>query len=284
MPLLWQFVVPTMHFYQQETKLNKDSQDIFNLLKKLQYDELRDEYEVKFQEVIKQKCLPKLEELKAQLLTSNLNKNTQLLNWYDDIKRCHDYECYDEQLDDLYNILNTPHDDLLDYILGNLDKKYINYIIKANNIAKWILKDRKLAHLSPRVRQQLTNNIKNFIKKYESGHDIDQIHNIILDFYSNILLKFYYNKDLPTKDRQLLVNIFAQDGFAEFDSNYQLKFNNFVNTGLLRRFEEFKAALSQAELMREQSLLRWFDHLKGLTSYADSVVEFAKLQTLLKRI
>ncbi|KNC27149.1 hypothetical protein FF38_12668 [Lucilia cuprina] len=275
MQLLMQFALITQPFYDLKSNPNKDSQDIIAILEKLKYEDLLDEYEVKFQELIKQKYLPKFEELKTQLLTSNSNQSTNLLNWYDGIKKCQDYVCSKQQLNDLYDMLSTPQDDLLDYIYENIDHLYINYITKANKLAKSILRESKLSYLSTQIRQQLINNIKNFIKNYKSSHDIEQIYTIILDFYNNILLKFYYNKDLPTKDRQLLVNIFDENDIAEFDLKFQLKFNNFINTGLLKHLKEFKTVLSQEELEREQPLLRWFDHLMGLTNYADRVIEFA---------
>ncbi|XP_037826685.1 uncharacterized protein LOC119614639 [Lucilia sericata] len=281
MQFLRQFIVTTIKYYHPETRSpNQDTQYILDLLKKQGYDNLRDEYELKFQKLIKEKLLNKFMELKTQLLPTN----EALHNWFNDIKKCQDYECHDKELNRLYEVINTPQDELLDYILENIDNIYLYYTSQAINLAKSIRRDRKLVQLTPQVRKHLLNYIHKFIKKFERSRSIDGIYKIIMNFHNNILKNFYYNKELPEKDRQLLKTIFDQYGYAEFESNYQLKFNNFIKPGLVKHFDDFKSSLNQEELKREQPLLKWFDHLKGLTSNADRVIEFAKLPTVLTRI
>ncbi|XP_065356753.1 uncharacterized protein LOC135951099 [Calliphora vicina] len=257
-----------------EPSNDQDSQYIWQLLRKLGYHELSDEYENNFQKFAKQKFLPKFEELKLQLSTEELKQHENLLKWFKGLKQCQDYKCDHKYFS---RLLRTPKEQLFGYVHEQLENINIYYGNNAYNIAKAVLKDQRLKQLNPAVQQNLTNILREFIGKYESNHDVNKLFNIAQIFYNQIILKFYYN---PLDDQQLLVTIFDDKGYVKFESNYLQKFNDFVQRGFYKKFEEFKNSLGSKELANEKPILEWFQHFKGLTEYSDRVAAFEKLSAI----
>ncbi|XP_037826694.1 uncharacterized protein LOC119614648 [Lucilia sericata] len=261
--LLTKFIKTTIHYHLQDHSPNKDSQYILQLLKQLQYDELCDEYELKFQKLIKQKFLPKFEKLQKQLFSSKSKQSVELLNWYNDLKH--------------YTVIISPKQQLLQYIREQLQDINIYYSNTAYNISKALLKDPLFIQLSPAVRQQFAKDINDFMENYESNQDVEKLYDLMEFFQNNISQKYFYNTEMSLRDRQLLEQIFNNQELNTFQYNYQLKFNKFLELGLYAKFQEFKVSLNPEELLREKPLFQWFEHLLNLSSYAERVKEFANL-------
>ncbi|XP_046805925.1 uncharacterized protein LOC124419670 [Lucilia cuprina] len=280
--LLMKFIKSTIHYYLQDLSPTKDSQYILDLLKKLQYDKLCDEYELKFQKLIKEKFLPKFEKLQTQLLRSNSKKSRSFLNWYNNLKKCQDYKCYYKYFNKFINIITAAKKQLLDYIRQELENINIYFITTAYYISKGVIKDPLILQLSPAVRQKFTKDINDFLTQYENNQDVLQLYDLKDFFQNNISQKYYYNtEDISLSDDQLLEQIFDNQKLNEFQFTYETKFNRFLERGLYGKFQKYKTSLNRRALMREQPLFEWFEHLLSLRSYGERYKEFGNLIKLI---
>ncbi|XP_065357510.1 uncharacterized protein LOC135951735 [Calliphora vicina] len=258
---------------------NKDIEYIWKLLEKHGYYEMDKDYESKYMKFVKHKFLPKFEEFKKQLNQQELKQHQDLINSYNELKRCQNYKCQSKYL---YKIIGdfTPKDNLFEYIVEMVDNIHIDYGNAALEMAKAVLKDKRLSQLPHNLRINLTNNIKQFIKIYKKHEDINDLYNIINALDINILAKYYHNISLPLKQQQLIVQIFDDHGCAKFVSEYDRKLKDFVQQGLVVRFKQFKAALTRKELAKEKPLLQWYDHVKDLQNPEDILEALNKLEEI----
>ncbi|XP_065358481.1 uncharacterized protein LOC135952462 [Calliphora vicina] len=254
----------------------KDLQYIWELLKKHGYDKLDADYQSKFMKFVKQKFLPKFEQLKKQLNKQEFKQQKHLIKWYNELKKCQDYACNSKYFSQLAIGKPTPKETLLQYIRDQLNYINIFYGNTAHKIVKGVLNNKKLSQLSLPLRTNLINSIKNFLMQYKKHQHIDQLHDSVHSFYDKILLKYYYNTKIALKDLNLLRNIFDEQGYAKFVNSYERRLKDFVQRGLSEKFQQFIAALSKKELAKEETFLEWYDHLKGLKSVEEIMAVFER--------
>ncbi|XP_065358014.1 uncharacterized protein LOC135952138 [Calliphora vicina] len=272
-----------------EPSNDNDSQYIWDLLYRQGFDELDIDYESKYDKFVKQKFLPKFEDLKSHWNQDELKQHDNLIQWYNELKECQDYGCQSRHFNTLVREDNTPYEQLFEYIREQLHYIDIFYGNNAHDISNKILKDINLSQLSPDIRQHLIINIREFIMQFESNQDLYELLNLIKFFFNNILQQFYYNTDdFTVQQHKLIVKIFNDNGFAKFLSNYYMLFNDFMEQGLFKNFDEFRNALSPEELASDKSLIECFDKLKALSSsderYDDFGTCFALLQSKFNEI
>ncbi|XP_065358509.1 uncharacterized protein LOC135952483 [Calliphora vicina] len=266
-----------------EPSSNPDKQYIWELLIKQGYDEFFMDFQNKYVEFVQQQFLPKLEELKLKLSQNELQHQQDFLDWCNELKQCKDYDCHKKLFDALQTEETNPKEELYDYIRKQLEFIHIFYGNSANDIAAAILKDQKLSQLKPAIRQHLIININNFIMKFESNQDINELNYLVKQFFDNILQKFYYNTDMPSKDARLLVKIFNNHGYAKFLSKYRTKFNNFMEKRLFKKFKEYKNTLNRQELRKEKTLIKCFVNLKALNNFFDRYDKFQQCFAILQK-
>ncbi|XP_065358400.1 uncharacterized protein LOC135952407 [Calliphora vicina] len=266
-----------------EPSSNRDKQYIWELLIILGYEEISDDYESKLEDFVKEKFLPKFEKLKLKLSQDELRQQKDFINWSNKLKQCQDYICLSKYFVTLSAQDINPKEELYEYIRKQIEIIDIFRGNSANDIANAIIKDQKLSQLSPAIRQHLIISLNNFIMKFESNQDMDELHDLIADFDNNILLKFYYNRKLLSKDRRLLMEIFNKNGYAKFLSNYRIKFNDFVEQGVLMKFKEFEKVLSRKELKSEKTSIKCFVELKSLNNFFDRYDKLHKCFTILQK-
>ncbi|XP_065358037.1 uncharacterized protein LOC135952158 [Calliphora vicina] len=255
---------------------NKEIDYIWQLLEKYGYNELHEDYERKYMKFVEQKFRPKFEELKKQLDQQELKQYKDLIKGYNKLKRCQTYKCQSKYL---YKLVRypTPKAELLEYFYEKQDNIHIYYGNTVHNIAKAVLKHKRLSELPNNLRLNLTNNIKDFTEKYEKHQHIDELYTLINQFYYNILEKYYYNNTIPLNEQQLIKQIFDAAGYDKFTAEYSRKLNDFVQQGLFQKFKQFKAALTRKELAKEKPLIQWYDHLRGLHNTEDITEAFDQI-------
>ncbi|XP_037826693.1 uncharacterized protein LOC119614647 [Lucilia sericata] len=269
--LLTQFITTTIQYYQQEPTTNKDFQYIVKLLRKLHYDELRDEYEVKFQKFIKEYFLPKFEELKNELLPDYSKQSQALLKWYNDLRECQDYKCHYNSFQQFTSVIISPANRFLAYIRNKLENFFIFYSNHAYIIGKAVIKDPALSQLSPAFREQFVYDINEFLSKCENNHDIRELYNLLKLFRVNILEKYYYNKDIKITYQVVFRSLFNNHGLREFLSDYELKFIVFVDTDLLEKYQQLKSSLDEEEFRQRKPLIERFENLINMTNQTQKV-------------
>lgn len=278
--LLQIFAHMTIDYYYQEPSENKDSRYILDLLRKLGYDEICNEYESKFGKFVLNKLLPKFEEFKNSNTNNETKQWERLLNSANKLKECQEYSCFYNNFNRFYKALLTPKEQLYELIEQELQGLHIFYANNATFIAKGILKDPRLSQLNNTLKQQLTLDINDYIRKYESNRDINRLYDLLQIFYRNVLLKYFNNVKIPQTQRDLLTKIFNDQGYANFEMEHEKRFNRFLENKLLMEFEHFKASLNREELKKEKPILDWFESFKRLTQYEARVAAFPKLYAM----
>ncbi|XP_065358240.1 uncharacterized protein LOC135952295 [Calliphora vicina] len=261
---------------------NADTQYISELLIIQGYNEFDEDYESKCVEFVQDIFLPKFEELKLKLSQDELQQEKTFINLCNKLKQCHDYFCQSKYFMTMLEQYISPKKRLYYFIVKQLDIIDIFRGNNENNIASAVIKDQKLSQLSPAVRQHLIISLNNFIMKFESNEDVVELHDLNDEFNNNILMKFYYNRKLPSKDRRLLMEIFNKNGYAKFVSNYRLKFNGFIEQGLLKELKTFQKSLSRKELKSEKNLIKCFVQSKALTNFSERYDQFEKCFVILQ--
>ncbi|KAI8121022.1 hypothetical protein FF38_12669 [Lucilia cuprina] len=269
--LLIQFITTTMQYYQQEPTTNKDFQYIIKLLRKLRYDELCNEYEMKFQKFIKEKFLQKFEELKQELLNDQSKQSRALLSWYNDLQECRNYKCYYNLFQKFTSVIMSPVNHFLTYIRNKLENFFIIYSNHAYSISKAILTDPAVGQLSPAFREQFVKDINEFLSSCENNHDIRKLYNLLQLFRINILEKYFHNKDIKMMYQIVLKNLFNNHNLSEFLSDYEWKFNMFIDTDLLQKFQELKASLDEEEFRQERPFIERFEYVFSMTNQTQKV-------------
>ncbi|KAM7351609.1 uncharacterized protein ACRADG_004387 [Cochliomyia hominivorax] len=223
-----------------------------NILRNYGYYEINSKYEQDYVKYIKERVIPEFEDF-AKKLSQKGEFSQKLLRWLELIKRCSDYWCYNEQLYILTNMLYTPKYIFLEAVEENLKKINYTYIIKANEVMKSVLKDSKLKQLESGLRGNITKDIDYFIKQYSSNKNINQVKKLLQYFNDNISLKYYNNGGIPTRDRQLIKEIFDKNGFAKMEIIKKLSLYTFIHQEFVNIFSHFKASLSDSDEDRIQA-------------------------------
>ncbi|KAM7352650.1 uncharacterized protein ACRADG_005089 [Cochliomyia hominivorax] len=280
--LLTIFSDMTIGYYYHKPKNNKapDSEYILKLLREKGYDTICDDYENKFIEFITLKFLPKFEEFMQQLSKQDLEKRQGLKEFYKEIQKCRNYNCYYTNFNLLLNLIETPKEELFSLINLNLERIMIFYIIAANDIATALIKDQNITQLPSDLRDNLLKDLRDFQGKYENNTKYEKIYDIILFFHENLSLKYYYNDTFAVRDQKFIRDLFDQHGYSTLISYNQILFNEFILQTLPKLFNQFKKYSRKEDLKKDGILLKWYEELQKLQTYNDRVKAFRELNAL----
>ncbi|KAM7352910.1 uncharacterized protein ACRADG_005244 isoform 1-T1 [Cochliomyia hominivorax] len=224
-PLLMLFMklADTRGFENLREDQDKTVQKFKQLLHKY-FAQLIKDYEQNYGKFIKEKFLPKIEEVKMQLEPEDL-EDVQYLNDLDKfivtLKSCQSYQCFPFDLDAALVKLEVSMETLIKYTKKDYKKFTTLRAIQINTMGQNILKNENLTKLTSSTKNNLTLDINDFKEKFTNNNDIDTFVTLIQEKPS-FPQKYYNNTDIPLEDRQILTELFnahlhLADNFFEIE-------------------------------------------------------------------
>ncbi|XP_037826687.1 uncharacterized protein LOC119614641 [Lucilia sericata] len=160
---------------------------------------------------------------------------------------------------------------------NELENLFTQYLSRAIDIVVAVRKVPDFSHLRTELKDHLSDNIYDFIFKYNAYKEKKELSNLIILFYNNIIRKYIHNTNISIRSRILLAKIFKTQGLASFQYDYKNKFNSFAQDEVPKRFEHFKTLATQEELNEMQFLLQWVDNYKTLEIFPERVQALGQL-------
>ncbi|KAM7353180.1 uncharacterized protein ACRADG_005381 [Cochliomyia hominivorax] len=247
-----------------------DSEYILKLLNDKGYKTLINDYEQKRAEFIKQKFLPKFEEFKTQLSPEDIKNRPLLLKYYEVLKLCGNFNCYNENFLKILEQFETPKENLMKYLDKMIDHMVISEVMAAYKISEAILKDQKLTQLSSNLKQNLIKDLKEFETRYKRSNQFERLYELITYFDLVITNEYYKSTKNSLRDQQLLKEIFERNGYTEFNNNRKY-FEDFAEQTIPKIYEKYENYSS-----KEMSLMKWLKELPEIKAFEQ------KIKTLLK--
>lgn len=234
-PLFTTFInvlITNYHMNAEEEDEIKASK--FQQMIELYFSQLLQEYKNSSKIFIKEKFLPKFEELKKLLNSKELREVSRTI---DKMTECQNYGCFPTNINPILMQINVNYDIIAKYEKLQLKKGLIYFLMQLDNASKNILKNDLLKELSSEIKQNLTRDINDFISKFESNKDITSM---AISFESKqlyFLKKYYKNMNFSLNDRKLLNQILekvfnANDDQDNKASRYDLC-KNYIIEGLV---------------------------------------------------
>lgn len=232
-PLLATFlqVLKTDDNTEAENNNDKDH-DKFQLIVKQYFADLLQEYEDNYKKFLKEEFPTKIDNLIKQLSVEDLKEMPLFNKTIDKIKSCQSYHCFPTNNHLLLLTLNVNYDVKDKYKKIEMKKCLMYFLMQIYYDSQEILNNDDLKELSSEVRQNFTQDIKIFLRNFESSNDIE----VFVKTYDAEMLYFlkkYYNKrnyyytdkKFSLKDYELLNKILEIFFFKDEQTKYDLAKN-----------------------------------------------------------
>lgn len=197
----------------------------FYLILQQNFLNLLQEYGDNYKKFIKEKFLAKFEDFQQQLEAEDL-KDLKLFNdTIEKIKSCENYECVHTNNNMLLMTIKADHDTIRKYKKLELRKCLIYFLIAVDNVSKEILRNKLFQHVSFELKHNMTQDINDFVEKFESNNDIELF---AKEFDSNeihFLKKYFRMKTISSHDRKLLGIITMKVLIAKDDDELLSKYD-----------------------------------------------------------
>ncbi|KAM7352882.1 uncharacterized protein ACRADG_005232 [Cochliomyia hominivorax] len=211
-------------FYENYPKFtnNSDYKYISQLYKKYDFNVINKKYQMEFVKLVREKLPKEFENFSKKLSNKNLVLKENLLKWLKKAKNCENFYCALYQLEQLRDIIYSPKDLITYNFLRNQQINRIFYTKSAYDIVKRVLKDSQLKQLNPELYTNFVKDIKEFMQKYETNKSVSNLFKILQIYRQNIILKYYNNQKLPSKDLKIIKEIFNKYGYLKLEMHINL--------------------------------------------------------------
>ncbi|KAM7351040.1 uncharacterized protein ACRADG_004021 [Cochliomyia hominivorax] len=232
----------------------------FEELIKLYFEDILNEYERNFKQLIKNEFLPKFLELQNDLKLQELQLNPESLSYLVNLTKYEDFKNLHKHFNLIIKNLSKPDPIHTQEIVAVLQQINILENIRNINIIQSLIKDDLISNLSSHVRHNLTQNLRKYIENFKSHNDILKFVN--MDPISR--LQYYlYNVD-SYEDLAIMAVLNRRHYNRLLESRFHLECRYYVNKLLIYDLQpEYENYIP----VEEQSLIKIPKIIKSRNKY-----------------
>lgn len=277
---LMNVVANILKYYYNRSSTNRDIQLTTKIFKNYGFEKAKSKYYKELNKFVKGDLLQKIEEFTKNLAQKDQIFRDLLLKWIKELKKCRNDNCVLESYYSIQSILYTPRDNLFYQVNTIVEHHVVRYLKKCYEISRNVLNDPKLLQLNTPLKVNLTRDLQQFLKMYESTTNEDNLNDLHQFFMNNISLKYYDNTKINLKILQEIRSLFNRYGLRKLQLDNDFEFDNFLQYDFTKIFKNFKDSLKAKDLEYEKPILEWYDNFVNLKAMDERKKEFEKLYDL----